>query len=128
MAKGNGHGSIILDDDGEGSSMVYVHNNGGNSNYSTGFHTAENQSGETLVPGDVVFVDWGGSGIIIKELGNRAIGNVSAEGTQIAIVEAGDTDLSGTVDISETYGDNGGFGGQNGVTCANVNGEAEFLA
>ncbi|MDX2359976.1 MAG: hypothetical protein QNK23_04150 [Crocinitomicaceae bacterium] len=125
-----GHGTVINGTVGEDDATIDVDNNGGSTNYATGIQTALNKTGGTVTSGDVVEVDWNtrDSKLEINSIGSRATGNVNSEGTQITITDSGDTALSGTVNISTTYGDNEGFDDQTGVRCGNVNGKAAYLS
>lgn len=131
MGKGGAHGSVVQSNDGQGNSLVYVHNNGGDENISVG-HTesAVNQSGGELQEGDVALLAWDSenSQIVITAKGVRATGDVPAEGTTINITNGGDSDLQGEVTISTTHGNNDGYGGASGVRCANVGGKAAYLS
>lgn len=125
-----GHGTLISSTAGQDDGLVAVDNNGGSSDYNVGDHESLNHAGQSLSPGDVVEVDWDSTErkVEITKVGNRAQGNVNEEGTQITITSSGDTELSGTVNISSTHGENEGWGGTTGVYCGNVNGEAAYLS
>lgn len=125
-----GHGTLTTGGDAQGDCTCYVSSNGGNGNYPQN-ETSEvhNDTGKTLSEGDVVILDWDSTNgrISATSKGQKATGNVDGSGTSIEITNGGDTGMDGTINISNEYGNNGGFGGEEGVQCGCVNGEASYL-
>ena len=123
-----GHGTILAGADAQGDARAWVTNNGGEESYE---YDCErdiiNSSGETIEPGQVVFLEVQGSSLIAVSLGGRAKGNVSSDGQSFTVTDAGQTDLSGTIEISSSHGNNDGFGGATDVTASNINGQAAYL-
>lgn len=123
-----GHGIVLTSTNGQDDASLCVDSNGGSEGFDVGTQDAVNVSGKTLTVGDVVECDWNDDNrrLEITKMGTKASGEVNEEGTQINISDSGDTQLSGTVNVSSEYGENEGWAGSN-ACCGNVNGEASYL-
>ena len=123
-----GHGIVMSTTSGQDDNSLCIDSNGGSEGYDLGTQEATNVSGETLNVGDVVECEWNESKsrLEITRMGTKATGTVDEEGTRITITDSGDTQLSGTVNVSSSYGENEGWAGAT-VCCGNVNGEAAYL-
>ena len=124
-----GHGSIINGSTGQDDTSVYVDDTGESHKYSTGIQNAINYTGGSVNQGDVVNLEWDedNNQLRINSIGNRATGNVDQDGSSITITDSGNTALSGTISISNRYGENDGWAGADGISLANVNGEGSYL-
>ncbi len=124
----SGHGTVVSGADAQGTCTIYVSDNGGSGDYSAGSEqSVVNNTGGTLNPGNVVVIDWNGEAIQANATGAPAKGDVDSAGRRLTIVDSGDTGLSGTINISSSYGNNSGFNGETDINCGNVNGEASYL-
>ncbi len=123
-----GHGTIITGAGAQGDARVYVSSNDGDENYSANQEApVVNDTGATLVEGQIVELEFINGQLKATGLTTRGQGNVLEDGGYIQITDSGNTGLSGTVAISTSNGENAGWGGTSDVYFGNVDGEAAYL-
>lgn len=123
-----GHGSVVTGADAQGDARVFVSNNGSGEGYDYNVEiNIVNITNSSIDVGQVVYLEYDGSNVVATGTAGRAVGDISADGQHFIVTDPGNTDLSGTIKISSTHGNNDGYGGATGITASNVNGEAAYL-
>lgn len=121
----SGHGTLISSADAQGEATIWVNDTDGNTEYTTGECSCDNNTGSNLEAGAVVSCEYDGGVCVLAELA-AASGTVSADGRTFRITDSGGTGLTGTINISTSHGSNEGWAGEN-AKASNVNGEAAYL-